>query len=64
MIDLKRFDALAVDGRNLVIYDQHCFNRDTALSASKWRWAVLSKWYVGILVDTLFADAPFVRCEQ
>lgn len=35
MIDVGRFDFLAVDSRNLVIYDRNCFERDTDLGAWK-----------------------------
>lgn len=33
MMDVKRFDSTALDGRNLVVYDQNCFERDTAMGA-------------------------------
>lgn len=64
LIDKKRFDAMAVDSKTLVIYDLNRFKRDTAIDAWKRQSAVLSRWYVGILVDTCFADMSSVRSEQ
>lgn len=64
LIDVKCFDATVADGKNLVIYDSSCLDCDTALCAWKERRAVLSRWCVGALVDTRFADMQFVRCEQ
>lgn len=61
---VKRFVALAVVGRNLVVYDRNRLERDTVSGAWKQRWAVLSRWCLGILVDFRFADIQFVRCEQ
>lgn len=57
---VKRFGGTAVDGKNLVVYDRSCFERDTALRAWKRRWAVRSRWCVVVLVDTGFADMLFV----
>lgn len=39
-IDDKRFDAMAVDGSNIVMHDRSCFERDAALGAWKQRCAV------------------------
>lgn len=64
LMNLKRFDTMAVDADNLVVYNRFRFERDTPLAAWKRQWVVLSQWCVGILVDILFADLPFVRCEQ
>lgn len=64
MMGMKRFAAMAVAGKNLVIYDSNRFERDTALGMWKRHWAVQSRWCVGIRVDTRLADMPFVRCEQ
>lgn len=63
-MDFIRFDAMAVDGRNFVLYDQNRFVRDTALDAWKRRCAVICRCSVGILIDTMFADVPFVRFRQ
>lgn len=64
MMDMKRFDAMALECRNLVIYDRNRFESDTALGACKRRWTVLSSWRVRTLVDTWFADISFFRCKQ
>lgn len=32
---MKRFDAMAVDGKNLLMYSRNRFERDTALCALK-----------------------------
>lgn len=60
MTDVKHFDAMAADGMNLVFYDRNCFKRDTTLGACKLRWAVLSRWCVGFLVDTRFVEMLLV----
>lgn len=31
VMDVKRFDAMVVDGESLVVYERSCFKRDTAL---------------------------------
>lgn len=41
LMDIKRFSDMARDGKNLVMYDRHLFELDTALSVWKSRWAVL-----------------------
>lgn len=64
VMDVKRLDSVAVESQNLVVYDRNCFERHTAFGAWKRLWAVLSGWCTGIVVGTLFADMPFVRCEQ
>lgn len=35
LINLKFFDAMAIDDKNLVVYDGSRFERDTALGAWK-----------------------------
>lgn len=62
--NVKRFDAMTVDGWCLVIYDRSCFERDTFLDAWRRCWAVLSRKGVGISVDSRFANMSFVWCEQ
>lgn len=42
LMDVKRLDAMAADGKNLVIYDCSLSKHDTALSAWERRKAVLS----------------------
>lgn len=42
VMDVKRFDGVDVGGRNFVVHDWNCFQRDTALGAWKQYWAVLS----------------------
>lgn len=42
-MDVRCFVALAINGKNLVVYDRSGFERDMALDAWKWRWAVLSR---------------------
>lgn len=64
LVNVKRFDALDVDSKNLVIYDGSPFERDTAWGAWKTRWAMLSRWCVGILVDTRSAGLTVVWFEQ
>lgn len=64
MTDVGRFRAMAADGRHLVTYDRNRFERDTALGAWQRWWAVLIKWCVEKMINTRFADMPFVRCEQ
>lgn len=64
LVDVRFYDAMAIDDENLVIYDHDRFDCDTVLGAWKRCWAVLSRWSLGILVDTRFADMPFVRCVQ
>lgn len=54
---------MAVDGRNLVIYNRNRFERGIALGAWKQRLAVLNQWCVDILVTTRITDMLFVRCE-
>lgn len=56
--------AMATDGRNLLIYDRNCHERDTALGTWQRRWNVLMRWCVGMLIDVMHADMPFVSCEQ
>lgn len=64
LMDVNRFEAMAVDGKNLVMYDRCRFECDTALGAWRNRWAVLSQLCVEIIVGTCFADMMFVRCKQ
>lgn len=64
MMDVKRFDAIAVDGKNLVIYDRNCFKCDTVLGVWKRRWELLGLWCVGIFAGMRLAEMFFVRCEQ
>lgn len=61
MIDVCYFEAIAEDGQNLVAYDRICFECDTALRAWKRRWVLLSRWCVGVLIDTCFSKTFFVR---
>lgn len=35
LMDVKRSDAMAIDGRSLVMYGRNRFERDTSLSAWK-----------------------------
>lgn len=63
-MDVKRLDAMDVYGKNHVMYDCSCFERDIGSGARNRRWAVLSWWRVGILVDSHSAKMPFARCEQ
>lgn len=53
-----------VEGRNFVMYGRNRFEHGIALGAWKRRWAVLIRWFVGILVDTHFADMPLFWCLQ
>lgn len=55
---------MLVYGKILVIYDRNRFECGTALGAWKTRWAVLSRWCLGIVVDTRIADLSFIRFEQ
>lgn len=64
LMNVKIFDAMAVDGENLVIYDKSRFERDSTLNTWKKRWAVLSRWRVELLMDARFVDVLFVLCEQ
>lgn len=48
-MDVKLPDAMAVVGKNLVMYDRSCFDRDSALNAWNRRREVLSQW-CGILM--------------
>lgn len=64
LMDLKRFDATAADGKNLVVYNRNRSKHDTASGAPKWQWAVLGQKYVGIFVSSLFVAMLFVRCKQ
>lgn len=57
MVDVKRFDCTAVDGRKVVIYNRKCFERDTASETWNRLWPVLSRWCVGIF------DKP-AACEH
>lgn len=63
-MSVSRFDALAVDSKNPAIYDPNSFERDTVSGARKWRWAVLCRWCVRMLVDACFAYMPSVWCEK
>lgn len=63
LTDVKRFEAMTVDGKNLFMYDCNRFELDTALGAWKIRRAVLGQWCVGICVDNRIADMPFVGRE-
>lgn len=62
-MNVKRFVVMTDDGRNFAIYGRSRIERDTASGAWKRRWAVLRRRCVDILIDTGFADLPFVRCE-
>lgn len=64
LIDERRFKATAVDRKNFARYDCNLFEDGTTSSIWKGRWAVLSRWYGGIIVDTRFVDKPFVWCAQ
>lgn len=64
MIDIKRFDDMTVDGRNIVFYIRNRLEHDTALCVWKRREEVLSQWCVGIFVDTRSADMSFARWDQ
>lgn len=61
LVIVKRFDATAAIGKNLVVYDRHRFERDMALGAWKRYWAVPGRWFVGIFVYSDFAIMPVVR---
>lgn len=37
LVDVKRFNAMSDNGKNLVMFDQNRFERDTALGGWKWR---------------------------
>lgn len=63
-MNVRRLCAMAVDGNNLVMYDQNNFRCDTALCAWNQRWAVLRNSFIVILIDARFADMLFIRCEQ
>lgn len=60
MMDVKRFCSMAVNGRNHVKYERHCFEGNTALGAWKRCWVAQSRWCVDIFVDKRFADMSFV----
>lgn len=64
LMNTDRFWALTENSQNFLIQDQIFFVRDTALKERLPRWAVFSRWYVGLLVNTCFAGMRFVRCEQ
>lgn len=64
MTDVERFESIAIDGRNLVVYDRSRFERDTVMGGWKRRSKELSRWFVGILVDTQLAGMQFIRSEQ
>lgn len=57
-MNLKHFEATAVDGKNLAIYDSSLVERDMSLGAIKIRW------FVGILKDTREADTLLIQREQ
>lgn len=61
---VKEFYATREDYNSLVVYDRNCFERDIDLRVWEQRWAVLSRWCVGILVVTFFADMWFGRCKE
>lgn len=42
-MDVKSFDAMAVEGKSLLIYDHNRSERDTALGDLKRHWVVLSR---------------------
>lgn len=42
-MDVGRLGAMAMDGKNRVLYDWNNFQRDTTLGAWKRHWAVLRK---------------------
>lgn len=50
LMNVKRFGAMAIGGRNLVVHNHSRFERDTASRAWKQRWVVLRRQ----CVDTLF----------
>lgn len=62
-MNVKRFDAMAVDGKNVVFFARNRIERDTALRIRKRRWVGLSRWCVSVLVETRLADMPCVCCE-
>lgn len=64
LMDVKRFDARAADDKNILIYDPSRSERYTDLGAWKTRWAVLSRWCEGSLVNKRFADMLYAWCEQ
>lgn len=64
LMKVERFEVMVVDGKNLVVFGGDHFERDTDMGVLKRRWALLSQYCVGILVDTCSADLPFVPCEQ
>lgn len=64
LLEVKGFDATAVYGKDLAIYDRNRFEQDMALDAWKRRAAGLSRWCVGILVGTRFVNIPLVWYER
>lgn len=42
LMDVKRFGAMAVDSKSLIIHDRVCFERDTTLGAWKRQWGLLT----------------------
>lgn len=55
---------MAVDSKNLIMFDRCGFDHDTALGAWKKERMVLSRWRAEMLVDTRFVETPLVRFEQ
>lgn len=62
--DEKRFNLMAADDKNVVIYYCGFFERDTALCAWKWLCAMLSLWCVANLLVIRFVDMSFVQYGQ
>lgn len=64
VMNVKRFDAVAVYGKSLVVHEGSRFERDAGLGKWKNRWTLVNIWRVAIPVLTRFADIRFVFCEQ
>lgn len=63
-MDVGRFSAMAVDGKNFEMCDHNNLQSNTGLSAWKQSLAALRKCCTGIMISTRFADMVFIICEQ
>lgn len=57
MFDVRRFRAMAEDGRHLVNFDRY---PHTALGVWQCRWSVLVKWCVRFMTNVRYVHIPFV----
>lgn len=64
MMDAGRFSAMAVDGKDLVMYDQNNFQRNTALKVWKRCRNVSQKKCIGTIIDARFAVTNITQCQQ